>query len=230
MTVLVLLLCSWSGSTYATLNVFACEPEWKSLVEELGGKKVEAFSATSAFQDSHHIEARPSLNAKMRNADMLIWTRSDLEIAWLPLLLRQAGNKKISKVSLGYFLASEMVDRLEVPEKVDRSMGDVHALGNPHIHLDPHKIMMIARALSERLMNIDAVNREHYEILFSEFSKNWLTAIAAWELSAKDLKGKKAIVYHRNWSYLLDWLGIVEVADLEPKQGVPPTSVYILSL
>lgn len=230
MTVLLLLLCSWSSSAQATLNVFACEPEWKALIEELGGGKVKVFSATTAFQDSHHIEARPSLIVKVRNADMLVCTGADLESAWLSLLLRQSANKKLLAGSPGHFLAAETVERLEVPEKVDRNMGDVHGMGNPHIHLGPYRLLRIAEAASNRLSAIDKKNHEFYQERFKNFSQRWQQSILEWETMAQNLKGKKAIVYHRNWSYLLTWLGIIEIADLEPIAGIPPSSSHLLSL
>lgn len=228
--VTTLVLLTLVNSVKAQVQVFACEPEWQALAEELGGSYIKAMSATTAFQDPHHIEARPSLIAKTRKADLIICTGSELEIGWLPLLLRQSGNAKIQSGQVGYFLASEQVDRIEIPEKLDRSMGDVHAGGNPHVHLDPYRLLTIAEKLSERLKEIDPNNQEIYIERFLDFKKRWLSAIQKWQNIAKPLKGKKAVVNHRSWSYLFEWLGMQATADLEPKPGLPPTSSHLVKL
>ena len=147
-TVLLLLLVS--TNTQAKLNVFTCEPEWASLMKELTGKHGKVFSATTAFQDPHRIEARPSLIAKMRRADMVVCSGSDLEVGWLPLLLRSSANKKVQPSQPGYIEASQLVERLDIPQQLDRSMGDMHAGGNPHVHLDPRRIMTIAKTIGDR--------------------------------------------------------------------------------
>src|SRR5210317_514847 len=136
-----LLLLATSNTIYAKLNVFACEPEWASLMKELTGEHGKVFSATTAFQDPHRIEARPSLIAKMRRADMVVCSGSELEVGWLPLLLRSSANKKVQTNQPGYIEASQLVERLDIPQQLDRSMGDVHAGGNPHVHLDPRRLM-----------------------------------------------------------------------------------------
>lgn len=223
-----MLLVSLSAS--AKVEVFACEPEWKSLAEVLGGEHVNAFSATTAFQDPHYVEARPSLIAKTRQADLLVCTGAELEVGWLPLLLRQSGNASIQQNEPGFFLAAEQVERIEIPTVLDRSQGDVHASGNPHVHWDPYRLLTIAKALSLRLISIDSDNADDYQANFRAFDKMWQTQIQSWETQAAQLKGKKAIVYHKNWSYLLNWLGIESVADLEPKPGLPPTSAHLASL
>lgn len=225
-----LILLMLSVSSEAAVQIFTCEPEWKALAEELGGEKISAFSATTAFQDPHHIEARPSLLAKVRNADMIACTGSGLEDAWLTLLLRQSGNNKVVLGSDNYFLASALVDRIEIPEKLDRSMGDVHGEGNPHVHLDPHRLLIIAKALSAHLIAIDESNSAFYEARLENFSERWKKSIIEWETSAASLKNKKVIVYHRNWSYLLTWLDMQEVGDLEPKPGIPPTTAHLVNL
>src|SRR5438874_12473720 len=134
----------------AALNVFTCEPEWASLAQELGGEKVSVFTATTAQQDAHRVEARPSLIARFRNADVLICSGSELEIGWLPLLFTQSGNDRIRPGAPGYIEASQYVVRLEVPKVIDRALGDIHPQGNPHVHLDPRNIAKIAEVLTAR--------------------------------------------------------------------------------
>ena len=217
-------------AAFSKVDVFACEPEWKSLVEAIGGELVKVYSATTAFQDPHHIEARPSLIAKTRQADLLVCTGADLEIGWLPLLLRQSGNSVIQESELGFFLAASQVERIEVPTELDRSQGDVHAAGNPHVHWDPYRLINIAEALSKRLQAIDPDNKAHYEQRLERFVADWRASITRWEQQADVLRGKRVIVYHKNWSYLLKWLQVDVVGDLEPKPGIPPTSAHLANL
>ena len=214
----------------AALNVFACEPEWASLADELGGERVKTVSATTAYQDPHHIEARPSLISKVRRADLLVCSGSELEVGWLPLLQRQASNAKVLPNSLGYFEASAMVERLDVPVQLDRSMGDVHAAGNPHVHLDPRRIQTIAKALHARLVEIDPDGKEYYQKRLNYFTQRWQQAINKWQQQAKTLKGKRMVVHHRDWVYLFDWLGIEIAGALEPKPGLPTTAGHLVSL
>lgn len=212
------------------LNVFACEPEWQSLVETLGGEAVEAVSATTAFQDPHYIEARPSLIAKTRQADLIICTGAELEIGWLPLLLRQSGNARIQEGQPGLFLAAQQVTRIDVPQELDREHGDVHASGNPHVHWDPYRMLEIAQKLSQRLSEIDMPNAEVYAQRLGAFETQWTEKTALWEQMAASLQGKKVIVNHKNWSYLLQWFDVEVVGDLEPKPGIPPTSAHLAHL
>ena len=214
----------------ATLNVFACEPEWASLADELGGERVKSYSATTAYQDPHHIEARPSLIAKVRRADLLICSGADLEVGWLPLLQRQASNAKVLPNTPGYFEASAMVKRLDIPVKIDRSMGDVHAAGNPHVHLDPRRIQTIAKALQARLIEIDPAGKEYYQQRFINFNQRWQQAINKWQQQASKLKGTRMVIHHRDWIYLFDWLGIDVAGELEPKPGLPTTASHLILL
>jgi len=229
---IVLLLLSWSISNvaFAKLDILTCEPEWQSLAKSLGGSKVNVISATTAFQDPHHIEARPSLIVKARNADLIFCTGAQLEIGWLPLLLTKSANSRIQTNQLGYFLASDQVELIEKPAILDRSQGDVHASGNPHVHWDPYRLLKVAEAFSERLKIMDAANSEYYQQRYVEFSSRWGVSIDKWESLASALRGKKAIVYHKNWSYLLNWLGLEVIGDLEPKPGIPPTSAHLAGL
>jgi zinc/manganese transport system substrate-binding protein len=214
----------------AALNVFACEPEWAALAQELGGDRVTVFSATAAKQNPHRIEARPSLIARARSADLMICSGSDLEIGWLPLLLTQSGNDRIQPGSPGFFEASQFVPKLEIPKIVDRSLGDVHPGGNPHIHLDPRNILRVSEALADRLAQIDRANAEHYRARASSFRERWQAAIARWEQQGARLKGVPIVVYHKDLSYFINWLGMREAGSLEPKPGIPPSPGHLAEL
>ena len=217
-------------SAFAVLNLLACEPEWGALSKELGGDKVNVFTAVNALQDPHHIEARPSLMARARNADLIVCTGADLEIGWMPLLQTQSGNPKIQRGQPGYFESANYVTLIEVPERLDRAMGDVHPQGNPHVHMDPRNIAKIGVALTERLIQIDPGESEYYRARAKAFNERWQQAITRWEKEAAPLKGLPIVVYHKNMSYLNAWLGMREVGSLEPKPGVPPTTGHMTEL
>jgi zinc/manganese transport system substrate-binding protein len=214
-------------SASAALNVFACEPEWGALAQELGGDKVAVFTATNAMQDVHHIEAKPSLVAQLRKADILVCTGSELEIGWLPVLLRQSGNDKLQAGKPGNFEAAHYVRMLEVPTRLDRADGDVHPGGNPHIQTDPRNIGKVGEALAQRLAEIDAPNAAYYLGRQKDFEQRWQDALKRWETQAAPLKGVSIVVQHKGFPYLEDWLGLREVAALEPKPGVEPTSTHL---
>ena len=222
-----LLTLAGTAPAYANLSVFACEPEWGALSTELGGDKVSVYNATTGGQDPHLIQARPSLIAKMRNADMLVCTGAELEVGWLPMLESQASNSKIQSGAPGAFFATSFVHLLEAPAVLDRAQGDIHAAGNPHIQTDPRMILTVAKALAQRFAQLDASNAATYQAREADFEKRWTAAIAKWTAQAAPLKGTPILVQHHSWVYMENWLGLHEVAALEPKPGVPPSSGYL---
>jgi zinc/manganese transport system substrate-binding protein len=228
-SLLLLGLLALPLSASAKLKVFACEPEWGALATELAGDRIEVSVATTALQDVHQIDAKPSLIAKVRQADLLVCTGADLEAGWLPQLVRQSGNGRIAN-GPGYFLAASQVTTLEKPSALDRAAGDVHPQGNPHVQMDPYRILVIAKALSGRLAALDAAGASDYAARLADFTTRWQAATRRWEAKAAPLKGKKVVVQHISWPYLNKWLGLVQVGALEPKPGVPPTSGHLSSL
>lgn len=228
----VFALCAlWlTGIAQAELRVFATVPEWAALARELGGDRVKVYSATSAFQDPHRIEAKPSLLAQARQANLVVAAGADLEVGWLPLVLRDSGNAAIQPGRPGYFEAAAGVDCLEVPSVIDRAHGDVHAAGNPHLHLDPHRVQKVADALAARLAEIDAPNAAAYQANLKAFSGKWQAAIVRWEREGAPLKGVGVLVHHASFTYLTHWLGMKELGTLEPKPGIEPTSGQLSGL
>jgi zinc/manganese transport system substrate-binding protein len=214
----------------AALNILACEPEWASLAKEIGGDKASIYTAVTALQDPHRVEARPSLIARARNADLMVCTGAQLEIGWAPLLQTQAGNPKIQVGQPGYFEAASAVSTIERPTSIDRSLGDVHPAGNPHVHLDPRNIARIAAALAERMSALDPKEAANYQARSKAFLDRWRESTARWEQQAAPLKGMGVIVYHKNLTYLINWLGMRELGALEPKPGLPPTTAHLAVL
>ncbi len=225
----VAILWLFSLSAHA-LNVFVCEPEWGSLVTEIAADTATVTVATTAFQDPHTLQARPSLIAAVRSADLVVCTGADLEIGWLPLLLRRAGNADIQPGSQGYFMAADFVRKLEIPQMLDRAQGDVHPQGNPHVHLDARNIRRISTALGKRLGELEPSNLATYQANLEDFQRRWSDAVARWEMDAADLAGLRLVSNHRSFSYLVNWLKLDVVATLEPKPGIPASGAQLANL
>ena len=214
----------------AALKVFACEPEWASLAQELGGKDVDVYAATGGLQDPHQIQPRPSLIAHFRNAELSVCTGAELEIGWFPVLQQTAANPNIQPGKPGLFEASQFVTMKEVPEKLDRAEGDIHPFGNPHIQTGPDNIGKVAVALTQRLTEIDPAHADAYRARGKDFDARWQAALAKWKEQAKPLAGLTALSYHKEWTYLYDWVGMKEVGTLEPKPGIPPSAGQLSAL
>lgn len=219
-----------ASTAQAKLNVFACEPEWAALVTELAGEQAEVFAATHAGQDPHHVQARPSLIARLRSADLAVCTGAELETGWMPMLQRRARNPKVLPGQPGYFEATDAVTLLERPAALDRAEGDVHGEGNPHVQLDPRRMLEIGKALSARLQQIDASNGAFYQQRWQDFATRWQAALDRWGNDSALLRGKRVVVHHQEWVYLLDWLGMQRVGSLEPKPGIPPNMAHLAQL
>lgn len=220
-------LALWFGAAHAAFNVFATVPEWGALAQELGGDKVRIYTATNALQDPHHVEARPSLIARARSADLVVATGAELEVGWLPLVLQQAGNAKVQPGNPGYFEAASSIALVGKPTLLDRAEGDVHPEGDPHVQGDPRNIGRVAGALAKRLEQLDPANAAAYKQRYDAFARKWTAAIAQWEREAAPLRGVPVVVQHKGFTYLEAWLGMKEVAALEPKPGIDPTTAHL---
>jgi zinc/manganese transport system substrate-binding protein len=227
LTKAILALSLATAGPVQAITVFACEPEWASLTRTLL-PEVRMRTATSHLQDPHHIEARPSLIAQIRGADFAICTGAELEAGWLPLLQERAGNPKVQNGQPSMFFAAEHVDLID-PFKgpITPFTGDVHEHGNPHFQLDPHRILLVARALAARLGRVFPDKKLQVDRNLSEFEAELGAKITAWEKQAMALKGRSVITQHASFGYLWQWLGMKPLADLEPKPGVPPTAAHL---
>ncbi len=228
MRILILLLAGLLAMpAQAGLKIFVTVPEWGALAKEIGGDKAEVFVATTGLQDPHHIQARPSLIARTRDADLVIATGADLEIGWLPLVQRESGNPRIQPGQPGYFEAARQVRMLEMPSRLDRADGDVHAGGNPHIQTDPRNFLLVGAALAARMAELSPADAQSYAANWKSFAERWRVALARWEKQAAPLRGLPIAVQHKAFPYLQDWLGLKDVATLEPKPGVEPSVAYL---
>ena len=224
----VLLFASTCG--HAALNIFTCEQEWAALAKELAADKADIYSATTALQDPHYIEARPSLIARARGADLVVCTGAQLEMGWLPLVLRASGNNKIQPGNNGYFEAASYVTMLEIPARLDRADGDIHAAGNSHIQTDARNFLPIADALSKRLMQLDPANTVFYRDRLQSFTQAWQAALLRWEKQAAPLNGISIVVHHNAFPYLNNWLKLKQIATLEPKPGMEPGAAHLVQV
>ncbi len=228
--VVATLLALATTLAHADLKIFATVPEWGALAQELGGDKVAVYTATTGLQDPHRIQARPSLIAKARSANLLVATGAELEAGWLPVVQREANNPSIQSGQPGFFEASAYVRMLDVPVAIDRTMGDIHAEGNPHIQTDPRNLLPIARALSTRMAQLDPDNAGYYRARGEQFQKDWQTHLARWQKSAAPLRGVKVWVQHDGYPYMNAWLGLNQVGILEPRPGVEPSSKQLADI
>jgi zinc/manganese transport system substrate-binding protein len=224
---LALLIVVLAPSAHAAVRVLATTADWGALTKELGGDRVDVYTATTAMQDVHRVEAKPSLVARARTADLLVANGAELEAGWLPVLLQESGNGRIQRGAPGFFEAASVVTLVEVPTKLDRAMGDIHPLGNPHIHLDPHNVAAVAKALAARLAVVDPAGADDYAARGADFDRRWSVAMERWQARAAPLKDVPVVVMHRDQTYLRRWLGLKELAAIEPKPGVPPSAGYL---
>ncbi|YCO00733.1 metal ABC transporter solute-binding protein, Zn/Mn family [Vibrio sp. VNB-15] len=217
------------SSPALALNIFVCEPEWKAFLES-HAPDATIYSATTAKQDPHYVQARPSLIAKMRQADMAMCSGAELEVGWLPMLQVRSSNGAVQNGSQSMIYATDFVRMLDTHDHVDRSMGDIHAHGNPHVQFAANDIIPLSHAVTKRLQVLDPDNAQTYQFNGMKFRAHWRKKLNEWNEKAAPLKGKQVVGYHETYRYLYDWLGMEQIADLEPKPGISPTTSHLQSL
>jgi zinc/manganese transport system substrate-binding protein len=217
-----------SGRAEAAVNVVATLPDLGAITREIGGKNVNVTTLALPTQDPHFVDAKPSLALAVSKADLLIVIGLDLEIGWLPTLQLGSRNEKVQTGGKGYLDCSTLVNRLEIPqEKLDRAHGDIHPGGNPHYLYDPRAAAQVASGIAARLAQLDPAHEADYKAGLKAFQDKLSAARARWEKRLAGVRGQQVITYHRSWVYLVDWLGLVDAAELEPKPGIPPTSKHV---
>lgn len=215
----------------AKLKVVATIPDLAALTQEVGQDSVEVKSIARGDQDPHFLEPKPSYVVLVNQADLLIEVGLDLESGWLPVLMTQSRNPKVQTGRPGHLNASEGITILEIPEgKVDRSMGDVHPMGNPHYWLNPRNGLIIAGRITSRLKALDPEHGAAYDENFRRFEERLKGRIFEWEKTLQKIRGKKIITHHKSFSYLVDWAGLFVAGNVEPKPGIPPNPGHLLEL
>lgn len=215
----------------SAFTVFACEPEWAALTRVLM-PDATVHTATHSRQDPHHIEARPALIAQLRSADLAVCTGASLESGWLPALQQRAGNAKVQDGAQGMFYAASQVELIDAQPGAGGNpfAGDIHAEGNPHVHADPRNLVKISSRLAERLQTLVPAEAQQIRQRQSQFETAWSQRIGEWEKRAAPLRGQMVAAQHTAFGYLWKWLGLKQIADLEPKPGMAPTPGHLQGL
>jgi len=224
----VVLLIAYTTPAFAGVNIVATLPWIGSLARELGKDKVSVTVLVKPAQDAHMIEAKPSMILAARKADIIMYDGLDLEIGYLPLIVESSKNPKIMPGQIGNFDCSQFVTVVEKPTMVDRGMGDVHPLGNPHYHFSPSNILLVAEGMSHLLAEADKANADYFLDNYKAFAARMKEKEKKWH--AVPLKGKKFIAYHKYFEYLAPEFGFQIVGYLEPKPGIPPSAAHIEEL
>lgn len=225
-----LILLFLSVNMFANINIAVSYPYIAALTKSIGGDDVNTVVLAKGNWDPHFIVPRPSLISKVRNADGLIINGGQLEIGWLPPLIKRAGNPKTNTDAKSFLNLSHHVELINKPNSVDRSGGDIHPDGNPHFHLDPQNILILATTIKEFLSSIDPENKNNYEKNHNEFSAVWREKIASYKDKMADKKGLEVVQYHNNLAYFIKAYGLKNIATIEPLPGIPPSSKHTINV
>ena len=230
-SVAVLLFLSFGAAQAKKLNVVTSTTDMAALAQEVGGDRVNVESIAKGYQDPHFVEAKPSFLLKLRQADALISVGLQLEIGWLPPLVTQCGNPRIQVGAAGYLDASQFAEILEKPTgEVNRSMGDVHPLGNPHYWLDPNNGRRVARGIAEKLGELDPGDSAYFQQRFQDFDKRLSTAEQKWDAAMAPYRGRKIVTYHNSATNFSKHFHLDVIGYVEPRPGIPPTPSHTLEL
>jgi zinc/manganese transport system substrate-binding protein len=215
----------------AALRVVASTQDLASIAREVGGDKITIDALAKGYQDPHFVEAKPSFVLLLNKADVLIVVGRDLEIGWLPPLITQSRNARIAPGAPGYVDASLTAKILELPTgQITRAMGDVHPLGNPHYWLDPENGRRVAKAIQQKLAELDPPNAALYQQREADFEQRLTAAQQRWKAQMAPYKGLKVVTYHRSWPNFADAFGLEVIGYVEPKPGIPPTPQHTLEV
>ena len=229
--ILLALLLGLSGIAYGkdVINVLTTTEDLKSITEAIGGAQVKVDSLARGYQDPHFVAAKPSFMMKAKNADLFMVIGLELEIGYEELIINGSRNQRIRIGQPGYLDVSEGVNLLEVPTttKIDRSMGDVHPMGNPHYWLDPENVKMVAYNIAKRLSELSPGNAPYFQENLASFDKKMDEKMAEWSKKMEPFKGRKIAIYHRSWPYFVNRFGLVVACELEPKPGIPPSPTHL---
>lgn len=209
------------------LNVVATTPDLAALARAIGGDAVSVVALAKPTEDPHFVDAKPSHIVTLHRADVLIEGGADLEIGWLPPLLESARNDKIAPGAPGRIVASQGIRLLEVPSTLDRSRGDVHALGNPHFLIDPVNVKIIVGEMARHFAEVDPQAAEVFKANLKAFDATLDTKTADWQKQLAPYRGAKIVTYHNDFVYLAQRFNLEIVATLEPKPGISPSPGHL---
>ncbi len=212
------------------MNIAVSYPYIGAITKSIGGEHINTVVLAKGNWDPHFVVPRPSLISKMRNADALIINGAQLEIGWLPPLLRRASNPKTQISAKTFLNLSHHVELILKPKDVSRAGGDIHPDGNPHFHLNPQNILLLANKVKKFLISIDSEHSDVYEKNYEKFSSEWRENIIVWKKKMADKKGLRVIQFHNNLAYFNQAFGLVNIATIEPLPGIPPSSRHTINL
>jgi len=213
------------------LNVVAATTDLAALTSEVGGDRLNVSSIAKGYQDPHFVEAKPSFLLNLKRADLLVVVGLELEVGWLPPLITQSGNPKIQPASPGYFDASRFAEILEIPTAaVNRAMGDVHPMGNPHYWLDPQNGLRVAGGLAQKLSELSPGDGPYFQQRLEDFRKRLTEAGKRWDDQMRPFHGRKVVTYHRSWPNFVRRFGLQVLDYVEPRPGIPPSPGHIVEL
>ena len=226
----LLLLLLLPLALFANLKVAVSYPYIGALTKSIGGDNVDTIVLAKGSWDPHFIVPRPSLIAKVRAADAIIINGGQLEIGWLPPLLNRAANHKTQINAKSFLNLFHHIDAIHKPHKVNRADGDIHPDGNPHFHLDPNNILLLAEVVKSFLISLDFENKSTYEQNYANFTKMWKEKMILWASKMKNKQGLKVIQFHNNMAYFNRTYGLETIGTIEPLPGIPPSSRHTLKL
>jgi zinc/manganese transport system substrate-binding protein len=226
-----LLVLAGAGPAAAAVQVVASLPALGGIASEVVGDKGKVTTLAPPTQDPHFIDGKPSMMLALNKADLLIDVGLGLEQGWLPPLVTGSRNPKLREGQPGRLNAMALAGQpLEISTSLDRSLGDVHAGGNPHFWYDPRRVGSVAGGIAERLAAIDPPNAEAYRANASAFQAKLKERIAGWEKSMQPYRGRQLVPFHKSLVYLEDWLGLRELATVEPLPGIAPSPSHLAGL
>jgi zinc/manganese transport system substrate-binding protein len=220
-------IATTGSSAFAQIRVVATTPDLASVAREIGGDKVSVVALAKPTEDPHYVDAKPSHIVTLNRADALIEGGAELELGWLPPLLENSRNSRISAGAPGRIVASEGIRLLEIPTSFDRSKGDVHSLGNPHFMIDPVNVKIIARNIADHLTQIDPKSAATYSGNLTRFNTKLDAKFADWQKQLAPYRGARIVTYHKDFVYLAERFGLNIVGELEPKPGIAPSPAHL---
>jgi zinc/manganese transport system substrate-binding protein len=226
-----LMLSGAPWAAHAALNVVTSTEDLAALTLTIGGDAVKVKPLTRGTADPHFAQAKPSMIREVYQADLLVVVGAELEVGWMPALLQAARNVRVQPGNPGYLDLSTAVTLLDKPSgPVTRDMGDVHAAGNPHYWLDPNNGVLMARAIAQRLTQLDGAHANDFQRALASFEQQAQVKIAAWKTALAPLAGKAVMSYHTSFVYLAHAFGFQIAAEIEPKPGISPSAAYLTQL
>ncbi len=225
-----LLLCLVVSAAFAKVRVTTTTTDLASLVSTVGGDLVDVTSLSRPIQDAHYLDATPGMIMRISRSDLFVENGFELEVGWVPEVLRETRNRKVRPGGEGYVNASVSIQAIQIPESISRDQGDVHPSGNPHYTLDPVLSQQAARNIAAGLIRVDGSNRETYQKNLERYIEQSNEIAQKWVQKFEPYRGAGIIIYHKHFDYLLKKLGVEVIDAIEPLPGLAPSAGHVARL